>query len=638
MSNCLRHRGPDAGGTWLDADKGVGLAHRRLAIVDLSEAGAQPIQSKDGRYFLTYNGEIYNHLDIREQLLEDGYRIPWRGHSDTETLVESLSAWGVHKALNALNGMFAFGLWDSGEQKLILGRDRFGEKPLYYGYSSGNFVFGSELKIFDEVSAFDLTIDRNSIEYLLKYSYIPSPLSIFEEVKKLRPGHWLELQKTSHDFPALQTREYWSATSTATSILEARLPNEISDEEAVEKLKNTLGSSIERQLMGDVPVGAFLSGGIDSSLVVALMQEKSSQPVNSFTIGFEESEFDEAPFAKAVANQLGTNHTEYYVSPEDALKVVPELPNIYDEPFADSSQIPTLLLSRLARTRVTVSLSGDAGDELFGGYTRYSQVAAWWRRLQHLPPEVRKFASELILRFGPGLLDKGVSRILNITSLSRKMEKTSAVLSARDSLEMFNMLVSTGDSGLLRREDGKGQTRQTLPVVSTWPFEDTVELQMMMTDTETYLPNDILVKVDRAAMAVSLETRMPFLDPQVFEFAWSLPLRMKIRDGKGKWVLRELLDRYVEKDLIERPKAGFAVPLEKWLRGPLREWAGDLLDSVKIEEAGFLDSERIQTLWDDHLTSRRNRHYQLWNILMFQAWLEKRIGYRAVCDGASSGV
>ncbi len=622
MARQIRHRGPDHGDTWCDPDKPFGLAHRRLAIVDLSAAGQQPMAAASGRYVIAYNGEIYNHLEIRAELERAGAAPRWRGHSDTETLLAGIDAWGAEATVRRAQGMFAFALWDRQTGILTLARDRLGEKPLYYGWQgtgqARTFVFGSELKALRRHPAFEGSINRDALCLFMRHNNVAGSHSIYQNIAKLPPAHLLTLSLRAPE-PVL--RPYWSGAAAALDGVRHPFPG--TPEEAVDSLQALLRDAVGRQMMADVPLGAFLSGGVDSSTVVALMQAQSSQPVRTFSIGFHNSDYSEAAYAKAVAQHLGTSHTELYVTPEHAMAVIPELPASYDEPFADSSQIPTLLVSQLARRHVTVSLSGDAGDELFGGYNRYQITAELWQRLSRVPSPVRAAAAWGLTRFSPHRIDQ-LAASLPIASrwnnLGEKVHKGAGVMAARSSAELYRGMVS------------HWRHPETLVIGGTEPDSAVPALdaltdveRMMALDMLGYLPDDILTKVDRAAMRHSLETRIPFLDHRVVEFAWRLPLACKVRKEAGgyttKWVLRQVLDRYVPKALIERPKMGFGIPIDAWLRGPLRDWAEDLLDERRLRQQGYLDPEPIRSRWAEHLSGRRNWQHPLWCVLMFQAWL-----------------
>lgn len=618
MADAIMQRGPDSVGYWISEHQHIGLAHRRLAILDLSAAGHQPMLSSTGRYMLAYNGEIYNHLTIRAELEAISART-WRGHSDTETLLAAIEQWGLTQSLQKITGMFALALWDNDLQCLQLARDRFGEKPLYYGWQQGVFLFGSQLNALRAHPAFTPTINRSALTLLLRYNYIPVPFSIYEGIHKLKPGTILLLDRNQQQ----STVEYWSVK---TAIYNAKtLQNNSTDQELIAELECTLKQAVAKQMMADVPLGAFLSGGVDSSLIVALMQAQSDRPVKTFSIGFNDKRFNEAEFAKAVAEHLGTDHTELYVSAEDALAVVPKLADIYDEPFADSSQIPTYLVSKMAKQHVTVSLSGDAGDELFCGYNRYIYTQKLWRKISRVPIVIRKIIAKLLTSLPVNLWDnlaKYLPSNWRLNNLGAKLHKAAGVLSAEDARHLYIGLVSTWqkpeDVVLLANEPITALTDPQNEVSLSDPI-----LQMMAQDSLSYLPDDILVKVDRAAMAVSLETRVPFLDHRVFEHAWRLPLSIKLKQGTSKWCLRQILYKYVPQSLIERPKMGFSVPLDAWLRGPLQTWAESLLAEERLVQEGFFNAKLVRTMWQEHLSGKRNWQYQLWSILMFQAWYER---------------
>ena len=631
MSDRIATRGPDGEGQWADAAARIGLAHRRLAVVDLSSAGQQPMRSVSDRYVLSFNGEIYNHLALRRQLAGNGEPSAWRGHSDTETLLACFDAWGVEKTLQAASGMFAFALWDRHERVLSLARDRMGEKPLYYGWQGSGeqavFLFGSELKALRAHPAFAGEVDRDVLTLQLRHNYIPAPHSIYQGVSKLLPGSWLELRQTDIAARRLpEPRQYWSAICVAASGCDT--PHVFtSDDDAVDHTERVLLDAIRGQMVADVPLGAFLSGGVDSSTVVALMQSQSSRPVKTFSIGFEDGAYDEAPYAKDIARHLGTDHTELYVSPSDAMAVIPRLPQIYDEPFSDSSQIPTYLVSQLARNHVTVSLSGDAGDELFCGYNRYLLTSRLWPRLSATPLCLRRIGSRVLTSLSPEawnqLLDplkRLLPSTLRLANLGDTLHKAAPVLQSRSFSDLYLGLVSHWDNPasvvLGATEPETPLTREIRELIGMGDVQ-----KMMLLDMLTYLPDDILAKVDRAAMAVSLESRVPFLDHRVVEFAGRLPMKYKFRDGQSKWALRQVLYRYVPRKLIERPKMGFGVPLGAWLRGPLREWAGDFLEESRLRREGFFDPIAIRTVWNEHLSGVRNWQYHLWDVLMFQAWL-----------------
>jgi asparagine synthase (glutamine-hydrolysing) len=610
MSDLLAHRGPDDEGSWLDADVGIAFSHRRLAVVDLSQAGHQPMHSACGRYVIAFNGEIYNHLALRAELEKVHAAPVWLGHSDTETLLATLSHWGIEAGLQRLVGMFAFALWDKQTRKLTLARDRLGEKPLYYGWQNDTFLFGSELKALAAHPDFCSKIDRRVLPLYFRHGYIPAPHSIYAGIFKLEPGHFLTLSGTPDK--TLQAQAYWSLISVAKNAIANPFTGSTAD--AVDGLGVLLSQAVSGQMMADVPMGAFLSGGVDSSTVVALMQSLATRPIKTFTIGFTEQGYNEAEQAKAVARYLGTDHTELYVSPAEALGVIPLLPALYDEPFADSSQIPTFLVSRLARQQVTVSLSGDGGDELFGGYSRYSRAGIAHGRLNALPK---------VLRGGiAGLLT--MLPAVKSGRFDRRRALLIAALRAQTGADFYRQFVShwlDSDCITVSGEEAAYILSDSSQQVCFDDFFDTA----MLSDSLSYLPDDILVKVDRAAMGVSLETRVPLLDHRVVEWAWRLPQSLKSQHGQAKWVLRELLYRYVPNTLIDRPKMGFGVPIAQWLRGPLRDWAEDLLDPVRMKNEDLLNPEPIQYKWREHLAGKGDWSYHLWDVLMFQAWLRQHI-------------
>jgi asparagine synthase (glutamine-hydrolysing) len=611
------HRGPDDCGTWVDEPAEVALSHLRLAIVDLSPLGAQPMVSHCGRYVLIYNGEIYNHLEIKARLSRH-----WRGHSDSEVLLEAIVEWGLPTALQRCAGMFALALWDRHERALYLARDRMGEKPLYYGSMRGTFGFASQLSALREHPRFQAApVDRDAISQLLRYHCIPAPRSVFVGIHKLPPGTWLRVTLDTLS-TALRPEAYWSAHEAAMRGIDDRLSG--SPEELVDRLDGLLTSIVGDQMMADVPLGAFLSGGIDSSTVVALMQKQATRPVRTFSIGFDEHGYDEAAHARAVARHLGTDHNDLYVSAAEALRVVPDLARIYDEPFADSSQIPTLLLATLARKHVTVALSGDGGDELFGGYNRYTHAPAIWSVLRRVPRPLR-VAGGAALAALPVPFWNGVEAVGSVfvpswrarQQFALKAAKVIDVIDTSGPEDVYHRLISHGDAQV-RSLLGARPALRAIGLANELP---TLEERMMLADTQQYLPDDILVKVDRATMAVSLEARVPLIDHRLFEFAWRLPLAMKIRDGQGKWILRRVLDRYVPAALINRPKMGFAVPVAQWLRGPLRDWAEDLFDESRLRADGYFHVETVRSLWRAHQRGTRDWHRTLWDLLMFQSWL-----------------
>jgi asparagine synthase (glutamine-hydrolysing) len=614
MAAMLVHRGPDDAGVWVDADAGVALEHRRLAILDLSAEGHQPMHSADGRYVLVFNGEVYNFQELRRELEERGHR--FRGHSDTEVMLAAFSQWGFLSAVVRFVGMFAFALWDRHEGRLHLARDRAGEKPLYYGWSGDAFVFGSELKALQAHPAWRGDVNRNALALLVRHGYVPSPHCIYENIYKLPPGCALtlseaEIRSREETFPS----PYWLAQCIAET--GQAYPFEGSDQEAMEQLRALLQQSVAQQMVADVPVGAFLSGGIDSSLVVAVMQSQSRRPIKTFSIGFEPEKFNEAHFASKVARHLGTDHTELYVRDEDLLGVIPRLPEIYDEPFADPSQIPTAILCRLARELVKVSLSGDGGDELFGGYNRYAEAERLWRVISHIPRPVRKLARHLksVSRAGLSVAPDPARHVLN------RLWNLSDILPSPTDRSLYELLMSPNRKPLEWLRDAVETEPQALPAWERLPER----LQRMMClDLVTYLPDDILVKVDRAAMAVSLETRIPLLDHRIIEFAWSLPSSFKQRRNQGKWLLRKVLHQYVPPALVDRPKRGFSAPIAQWLRGPLRDWAEELLGATRLRQEEFLEPRVIREKWHEHLSGRRDWSAGLWHVLMFQAWLDQQ--------------
>lgn len=615
MTDTLVHRGPDDAGTWTDAGAGIALGHRRLSILDLSPLGHQPMVSACGRYVIAFNGEIYNFRTLRADLEAAGETFV--GHSDTEVLLRLIALRGVRAAVGAANGMFAFALWDRRNRILTLGRDRLGQKPLYYGRCGNTVLFGSELKALRAHGAFNAPVDRGAVVLFLRHGYIPAPRSIHEGIFKLPPGTLLTVAADG----ALGTPEpYWSATAAAAAGVAN--PFAGSPEEAVEALEGLLGDAVDLCMVSDVPLGAFLSGGIDSSTVVALMQARSSRPVRTFTIGFDVPGFNEADHARAIAGHLGTDHTELMVTEADAQAVIPRLPGLYDEPFADSSQIPTFLVSELARRHVTVALSGDGGDELFCGYNRYNQGFAMARRFIPLPTALRRLAVAGMTAVPVPVYDRLAGMVLRLRrhgQVGDKAHKLAGILDAPDWQEMYRRLVSLWQNPADAVRDGR-EPLSALADASAWPALDSPIHGMMVRDAVTYLPDDILVKTDRAAMGVSLEGRIPLLDHRVFEFAWTLPLAIQRHDGQGKWPLRQVLERHVPRTLIDRPKMGFGIPLAHWLRGDLRDWAEDLLSETALRDAGLLDPAVIRNLWRQHQTGARNWHHQLWCVLMLQAW------------------
>ena len=614
MTAAIVHRGPDDVGLWMDTEARVAFGHRRLAIIDLTEAGQQPMFSSNGRWVIAYNGEMYNTSAIRELLGEMKYR----GHSDTEVLVEAFAQWGVEVAISRINAMFAFAAWDTQENELWLARDRFGEKPLYYGWHGNVLLFGSELKALAAVEGLSPDIDRQALGMLVRKSVIPAPSTIYRGIKKLTPGSFLRI-RSGQERP--EPERYWDPATVATD----SNVNPPRGDEVVDELEELLTSVVKSRMESDVPLGAFLSGGVDSSTVVALMQKSSVQQVKTFTIGFSEAGYDESPHAKAVAQHLQTDHTELKLTASEALAVIPKLPRIYDEPFADSSQIPTYLVSALAREHVTVALSGDGGDELFGGYDRYRVFDRLQKYRGKVPDGVLKLGGKALRSLSVETWNKiGDSPIAAVAPNSvrvrtgERVHKLAKLLQSQSSGDLYqNLLSVNSDPASLVIGYVESNTESRHPFHRS-SFEDA-----MMTDTSNYLPDDILVKVDRASMAVSLEVRVPLLDPDVFSFAWGLHPEDRVKNGIGKWPLRQLLNRYVPAEIVERPKMGFGVPINKWLRSELCGWASQLLDAQLLMKQGYFYAEPIVRMWDEHVSGRADRSTELWPVLMFQAWLQE---------------
>ncbi|MGD9107963.1 MAG: asparagine synthase (glutamine-hydrolyzing) [Gammaproteobacteria bacterium] len=620
MVDALVHRGPDDSGYWISDNHNVVLCHRRLSILDLSAEGHQPMQSACGRYVIVFNGEVYNFAELRSELEKLNHK--FRGHSDTEIMLAAISQWGLQNAVKRFNGMFAFALWDKKEKLLHLVRDRAGIKPLYYGWHNGTFLFSSELKALRLHPHFNTTIDRDALALYFQYGYVPAPYSIYKNIYKLLPGTILTIKSREKNF-LTDPISYWSALEVAQ---QPRL--DISKQDAIQQLQQILNDSVKLRMIADVPLGAFLSGGIDSSLITAVMQSQSSKPVKTFSIGFTEDQYNEAQHAKLVAQHLKTEHTELYVSPEDAMKVVPKLPSLYDEPFADSSQIPTFLVSQLARQNVTVSLSGDGGDELFGGYNRYFLGKNIWDKIKFCPLPVRKLFAVGLRSISPQNWDKIFSSLtcilpkkLMVQLPGDKLHKLANVLAEQNPGMLYQKLISLWDTPL---DLVKDSNLQDSLYDNSKGLRDFTE-QIMFWDLIHYLPDDILTKVDRASMGVSLEARVPLLDHRLIEFAWQLPLSMKIRDNQGKWLLREILYQYVPKELIERPKMGFGVPIDSWLRGSLKDWAENLINEDRLLQESYLNPEPIMRKWREHLSGKRNWQHHLWAVLMFQLWLNKHV-------------
>jgi len=627
MADSLAYRGPDDSGVWVQESTGLAFGHRRLSIVDLSAEGHQPMASPGLRYVISYNGEVYNSAELRRELAPAGFR--FRGHSDTEVMLAAFEAWGIKVALSRFIGMFAFALWDQERRELHLVRDRLGIKPLYYGWVNGRLLFASELKALRASPGFDNPVDRGALTLYLRYNYVPAPYSIYRGIYKLLPGQLLTIteEQIARKLPteelAKGAQVYWSAREVATEGINGRFTG--SDTEARERLDCLLRDAVRLRMVADVPLGAFLSGGVDSSTVVALMQAQSPRPIKTFSIGFHENRYDEAGHASCVARHLGTDHTELYVNAEEAQAVIPSLPQMFDEPFADSSQIPTFLVSKLARSAVTVSLSGDGGDELFAGYDRYFRTLDIWGKVGQLPLAGRR-ALAVALERSPDSLLKFFALVASTTTSAGdlstdRIRKLGAMLSSPTAEALYRALLSHWHepSNVVI---GAQEPDHFLARLGDWRVSEQLVDNMCLADLSSYLPDDILTKVDRCSMAVSLEARVPILDHRVVEFASRLPLPMKIRDGRSKWVLRQVLYRYVPPQLIDRPKMGFGVPIDDWLRGPLRDWAETLLSEERLRHQGFFHPEPICAKWQEHLSGQRRWHYHLWDVLMFQAWWE----------------
>jgi asparagine synthase (glutamine-hydrolysing) len=620
MTNVMAHRGPDDAGTWLDENAGLALGHRRLSILDLSPAGHQPMLSPCGRYALVYNGEIYNHSDLRNGLEEDFGGHQYRGHSDTEVLLVALMHWGVENTLARLNGMFAFAFWDRHERSLFLARDRMGIKPLYYGQHNGVFLFGSELKALTAHPAWRGEVDRDALALYLRHNCVPSPWSIYKGIFKLPPAHFVVVRDNGRNVSSPQC--YWNLAEIAE---QGSGSKHKSVEQLTSELDALLNDAVKKRMLADVPLGTFLSGGIDSTLVTALMQAQSDTPVRTFSIGVHCNEMDEARHAKAVAGYLGTDHTELYVTSREAMEVVPRLSVMWDEPFADSSQIPTFLVSQLARRYVTVSLSGDGGDELFAGYNRHIVGPEIWNKAERLPLLLRRLLGwgiGSLARYDVERLRRYLPQRMAVSNLAYRLDKLAGALNASNGQAFYKDLASHWkDPGSLVL--GGKEPDTLLDKLDAMPDLPGLREQMMYLDQKTYLPDDILTKLDRASMAVSLEARVPLLDHRVVEFAWRVPSEFTYRNGQGKWLLRQVLYRYVPRKIMDRPKQGFGIPIKEWLCGHLRDWAEELLNEKRLHAEGFLDPAPIRRIWHDHVSGKKPWTHHLWAILMFQQWLQE---------------
>ena len=622
MTDSIKHRGPNDSGCWNNPSEGIALGHRRLSILDLSDAGHQPMESSNGRYVIAFNGEIYNHLEIRSDIEKSNGNISWRGHSDTETILSAFETFGIQESLEKFVGMFAFSLWDKKNKILTLARDRLGEKPMYYGWqniANGRvFLFGSELKALKSFPDIDLRVDRGSLSLFLKHAYVPNPYSIYENIFSLEPGQFLQVSLVNK---MTKTVNYWEASE----IIKKGSSEEYTGtpKEAVKDLKNLLRHTIKSQMISDVPLGAFLSGGIDSSTVVSIMQEQADIPVKTFTIGFNEKGFDEAKYAKSIANHLGTDHTELYINANDAIKVIPDMHSIYCEPFADSTQIPNFIVSRLANNDVTVALSGDGGDELFGGYSRYNHIDNIWKKINYFPLSTRNLISKILTY---PLQEKSIYskyKSKTLTNLSKRIISGTNLINSETIDKLYLHVITQ----IPFSEDvvHDGYLKETKLDDLKPNFGDISNIEKMMgTDTINYLPDDILTKVDRAAMRTSLETRVPFLDHNIVEFAWRLPISYKVKEGESKWPLQQILKDFLPESLTKREKMGFSVPIHEWIRGPLSEWCEELLNKDRLKSEGFFDEEIVCNKWKEHLFGKKNNITFLWPILMFQSWLENQ--------------
>ncbi len=615
MAESLKHRGPDDSGAWVDALAGVGIGHQRLSIIDLSAQGAQPMQSGNGRYVIAYNGEVYNFTELRQELQRRGHA--FRGHSDTEVIAEGFACWGISETVRRLLGMFAIVVWDKQLHNLTLVRDRMGVKPLYWSHQNGLFLFGSELKALHCFDGFRPQIDPAAVGEMIAYSYIAAPQSIYHGVYKLMPGTMLHLAQDGQ----IRFETYWDLTQVVRAGYASAVTG-MDATDALDTLAALLKDAVGRRMVADVPLGAFLSGGVDSSLVVALMQAQSTRPVRTFTIGFSDDRLNEAPYARQVADILGTDHTEHLFSAYDALQIVPQLADIYDEPFGDSSQLPTCLVSALTQRHVRVALSGDGGDELFAGYSRYRWFDRLTKILEPLPPVLRRSAAQILHRVPADRWDRAVALLPLLSRINQpgeKLHQLAAAFGAQDRAGLYQILMQQGTApNRFLRHPPRQRIGHAFPV-----SEASFVPHMQFDDMLGYLPGDILTKVDRASMAVGLEAREPLLDHRLVEFSWTLPLETKMRGGEGKWILRRLLGRYLPPALIDRPKAGFAVPLQDWLRGPLRDWGAALLAPTALEQDGFFNGAAVWAAWERLQKDGSESPQLLWNILMFQAWKQR---------------
>ncbi len=617
MRSAIAHRGPDSNGIWIDSGRMIGFCHNRLSIIDITNAGAQPMHSFTHRFVISFNGEIYNHLTLRDEIVREDGAIKFNSTSDTETLLTCFELWGVKKTLQKAVGMFSFALWDNREATLYLGRDRVGEKPLYYGWQGDYFFFGSELKAFKRHPKFVSEVDNYAVAMYFRYSYIPEPRSIYKNIQKLTPGTILKISSSGEATSII----YWSLEDVVNEGLNN--PFGGTENEATSKLDVVLNNTISDQQISDVPIGAFLSGGIDSTLVTAIMQSQSNTRINTFTIGFTEKKYNEAGYAKNIAKYLNTNHHEMYLDSKDIISAIPAMSLIYDEPFADSSQLPTYFVSKLAKQSVTVSLSGDGGDEIFGGYNRYAQVSKFLK----YPRSIRIFFGKMLGQFSPAQIDAIYDFLkpilpnsIRTSNAGNHYKKIITILNQSNNWDVYQSLVSIFANSQFLLNSSFAENSINHSTQNIFNNKIGIENEMMMADILTYLPDDILCKVDRAAMSVSLETRVPFLDHRVIDFAFTLPLQMKIKAGSGKWILRNLLNKYVPKEFVERPKMGFGLPLDIWMRGLLRDYVDSMLGEQVIKDDEFLNSVSVTKIWQEHLSGKKNHQHVLWNIIMFQAW------------------